>query len=253
MLEVDNIFVNYGRLQALRGVSISVKEGEVVCLVGPNGAGKSTTLGAIAGGVAPHAGSIKLQGRELTGQPAESIARLGVSLVPEGRHVFATLTVAENLRIGGFQRRDRNATSADFERILTHFPRLRERLQQPAGQLSGGEQQMLVIGRALMTRPRLVMVDEPSLGLAPKIVDQVYEILLALRQSEGLTLLINEQSSKRVLQFADRIYVLRGGRIQLHDHASNLQDGKAIMEAYFGFGAQAAAATAPAVLEGAAE
>ena len=253
MLEIDNIHVNYGRLQALRGVSITVAEGEVVCLVGPNGAGKSTTLAAIAGGVTPHAGSIKLQGRSLVGLPPEAITRLGVSLVPEGRHVFATLTVAENLRIGGFQRRDRGGAAADFERMLGHFPRLRERLQQPAGQLSGGEQQMLVIGRALMTRPRLVMVDEPSLGLAPMIVDQVYEILLSLRRSDGLTLLINEQSSKRVLQFADRIYVLRGGRIQLHDRASNLQDGKAIMEAYFGFGEQPAPATGSAALGGMAE
>ncbi len=235
MLEVDNIHVNYGRLQALRGVSITVRQGEIVCLVGPNGAGKSTTLAAIAGGVAPHTGRIMLEGRALGGVPPEAIARLGVSLVPEGRHVFGTLSVAENLRIGTFQRRDRSGVNADFERILEHFPRLRERLQQPAGRLSGGEQQMLVIGRALMTRPRLVMVDEPSLGLAPKIVDQVYEILLRLRRDGDLTLLINEQSSERVLKFADRIYVMRGGRIHLHDLAANLQDGKAIQHAYFGF------------------
>src|SRR5216684_3841283 len=173
MLEIDNIHVNYGRLQALRGVSITVAEGEVVCLVGPNGAGKSTTLAAIAGGVTPHAGSIRLQGRSLVGLPPEAITRLGVSLEPAGRHVFATLTVSENL--------------------------------------------------------------------------------LSLRRSDGLTLLINEQSSKRVLQFADRIYVLRGGRIQLHDRASNLQDGKAIMEAYFGFGEQPAPVTGSAALGGVAE
>lgn len=235
MIEVDNIHVNYGRLQALRGVSISARQGEVVCLVGPNGAGKSTTLSAIAGGVTPHLGRIVLEGRDIAGTPPEAIARLGLSLVPEGRHVFGSLSVAENLRIGTFQRRDRSGVNEDFERILGHFPRLRERLQQPAGRLSGGEQQMLVIGRALMTRPRLVMVDEPSLGLAPKIVDQVYEILLKLRQTSDITLLINEQSSERVLKFADRIYVMRGGRIHLHDRAANLQDGKAIMHAYFGF------------------
>jgi branched-chain amino acid transport system ATP-binding protein len=255
MLEVDNIHVNYGRLQALRGVSLTAQQGEIVCLVGPNGAGKSTTLSAIAGGVAPHTGRITLEGRSLAGMPPEAIARLGVSLVPEGRHVFGTLSVAENLRIGTFQRRDRAGVNADFERILEHFPRLRERLQQPAGRLSGGEQQMLVIGRALMTRPRLVMVDEPSLGLAPKIIDQVYEILLRLRQSGDITLLINEQSSERVLKFADRIYVMRGGRIHLHDRAANLQDGKAIMHAYFGFAEHAPtpAEPLPAALKRAAQ
>ena len=255
MLEVDNIHVNYSRLQALRGVSIRAEQGEIVCLVGPNGAGKSTMLNAIAGGVPPHSGRIVLEGKSLVGMAPEAIARLGLSLVPEGRHVFGTLTVAENLRIGTFQRRDRAGINADFERILEHFPRLRERLQQPAGRLSGGEQQMLVIGRALMTRPRLVMVDEPSLGLAPKIVDQVYEILLKLRQSGDLTLVINEQSSERVLKFADRIYVMRGGRIHLEDRAANLQDGKAIQHAYFGFDEHASTGdgAAPAALRKAAQ
>src|SRR5260370_28852616 len=149
MLETDNIHVNYGRLQALRGVSIPAAEGEVVCVVGPSGAGKSTALAAMAGGVTPHAGSIRLKGRSLAGLPPEAITRLGMSLVPEGRHVFATLTVAENLRIGGFQRRDRGGSAADFERMLGHLPRLPERLQRPAGQLARGEQQMLVIRRAL--------------------------------------------------------------------------------------------------------
>jgi branched-chain amino acid transport system ATP-binding protein len=235
MLEVEDIHVNYGRLVALRGVSVNVGEGEIVCIIGPNGAGKSTTLAAIAGGVALQSGTVRLAGQTISGMVPEAISRLGVSLVPEGRHVFGTLSVAENLRIGTFQRRDRANINRDFERILQHFPQLRDRLNQPAGRLSGGEQQMLVIARALLTRPRLVLVDEPSLGLAPRIIDQVYEILIDLRRREGLTLLINEQSSERVLKFADRIYVLRDGRVQLHERAANLQGGHAIMSAYFGF------------------
>jgi branched-chain amino acid transport system ATP-binding protein len=241
MLEVDNLHVSYGRLIALRGVSLSIAEGEVVCIVGPNGAGKSTTLASIAGGVKPQAGTIRLEGQSLVGKAPELISRLGVSLVPEGRHVFATLSVEENLRLGSYQRHDRAAVKADYERLLELFPRLRERLQQPAGRLSGGEQQMLVICRALMTSPRLIMIDEPSLGLAPKIVDQVYDLLLDIRRQRSVTLLINEQSSERVLKFADRIYVLRDGRIRLQGRAADLRDGKAIMSAYFGFDEHAAA------------
>ena len=235
MLEVEDIYVNYGRLSALRGVSLKVQQGEVVCVLGPNGAGKSTMLASIAGGVKPHRGKINLAGVPLTGKVPEAISRLGVSLVPEGRQVFATLSVDENLRIGTYQRRDRSKIESDREQILELFPRLRERLTQPAGRLSGGEQQMLAIGRALMTRPRLIMIDEPSLGLAPKMVDQVYDTLLNRCRGEGVTLLINEQSSERVLKFADRIYVLRDGRIRLHGRAPDLRDGAAIMSAYFGF------------------
>jgi branched-chain amino acid transport system ATP-binding protein len=241
MLEVEDIYVNYGRLAALRGVSLKVEQGEVICVLGPNGAGKSTMLASIAGGVKPHRGTINLAGVPLTGKAPEAISRLGVSLVPEGRHVFATLSVDENLRIGTYQRRDRSKIESDRERILELFPRLRERLTQPAGRLSGGEQQMLAIGRALMTRPRLMMIDEPSLGLAPKIVDQVYNVLLDRCRREGVTLLINEQSSDRVLKFADRIYVLRDGSIRLHGRAPDLRDGAAIMSAYFGFQGHAAA------------
>jgi branched-chain amino acid transport system ATP-binding protein len=236
MLEIEDIHVSYGRLRALKGVSLRVAPGEIVCLIGPNGAGKSTTLAAVAGGVTPARGHIRLEGQQLADVRPEQIARMGVSLVPEGRHVFGTLTVAENLRIGTYMRQDRNAIGADVDRILEMFPRLRDRISSPAGRLSGGEQQMLVIARALLTRPRLLMVDEPSLGLAPKIVDQVYEILLAARRSEGLTLLINEQSSHRILRHADRIYVIRNGHIQLHGTAAELADGEAIKGAYFGFG-----------------
>jgi branched-chain amino acid transport system ATP-binding protein len=235
MLEVDDIHVNYGRLAALRGVSLTVNQGEVVCILGPNGAGKSTTLAAIAGGVRPHRGAIRLNQIPLIGKPPESVSRLGVSLVPEGRHVFATLSVEENLRIGSYQRRDHARIEADLEQTLTLFPRLRERLLQPAGRLSGGEQQMLVICRAMMTRPRLMLIDELSLGLAPMIVDQVYETLLERCRHDGVTLLINEQSSERILKFADRIYVLRSGAMRLEGRACELRDGKAVMSAYFGF------------------
>jgi branched-chain amino acid transport system ATP-binding protein len=236
MLSVEGLCVSYGGLVALRDVSMNVEAGEIVCVVGPNGAGKSSLLSAIAGGLTPQAGSVRFEGRDLVRQRPEAIANLGLSLVPEGRRVFATLSVEENLRLGTGMPRAAKGVEAQLERTLTHFPRLRERRRMPAGALSGGEQQMLAIGRALMTRPRLILVDEPSLGLAPLIVDQVYEILHALRREDGLTLLINEQSSKRVLKYADRIYVIRGGEVRLNDYAHNLQDGAAIMQAYFGFG-----------------
>lgn len=236
LLDVDNIFVRYGDLQALRGVTLTVAEGEVVCIIGPNGAGKSTILASIAGGVTPFRGAIRYRGEALVGRRPEEIARLGLSLVPEGRHIFGTLTVDENLRIGGYVQTSRATAAADRDRLLELFPRLAERLGYPAGRLSGGEQQMLAVARAVMTRPRLLLVDEPSLGLAPLIVDQIYAILLDLRRHEGLTLVINEQSSTRILKHADRIYVLRGGQVQLEGRAENLRDGEAIRSAYFGFG-----------------
>src|ERR1700722_5882526 len=236
LLDVENLSVRYGDLVALRGASLTVSEGEVVCIIGPNGAGKSTTLATIAGGVTPVSGDIRLDGRTILGQRPEQIARLRLSLVPEGRHIFGTLTVAENLQIGGYMLGDRAAARSDMERLLDHFPRLRERLRYPAGRLSGGEQQMLAVARAVMTRPRLLLVDEPSLGLGPKIIDQIYEILLELRRREKLTLLLNEQSSARVLKFADHIYVLKGGAVGLEGRAADLRDGEAIRHAYFGFG-----------------
>ncbi len=234
MLKVRDLHVAYGHLLALRGVSLEVAAGEIVCVIGPNGAGKTTMLTAIAGGVTPHRGSISLDGGELIGRRPEQIARLGVAYIPEGRRIFASLSVEENLRIGAY-RLGRRQMDEDFERILTHFPRLSERRALPAGRLSGGEQQMLAIGRALMTRPKLIMIDEPSLGLAPRLVDQVYQILTDLRRERNLTMLINEQSSQRILQHADRIYVLRGGAFRLHDRAETLRHGDALMQAYFGF------------------
>jgi branched-chain amino acid transport system ATP-binding protein len=243
MLEIEDLAVSYGGTTALAGVSVGAKEREAVCVVGPNGAGKSTLLAAIAGGVAPSRGRIRFDGKELVGMRPENIARLGISLVPEGRHVFGTLTVEENLFIGTYAMGDRAHVASDAEQLLGYFPRLKERWRQPAGRLSGGEQQMLVIARALMTRPRLVLVDEPSLGLAPLIVDAVYAALLELRAKRGLTLLINEQSSDRMLKFSDRIYVLRNGRILLHGRTTDLQDGEAITRAYFGFDDHGAPAT----------
>jgi branched-chain amino acid transport system ATP-binding protein len=234
MLKVSDLHVAYGYLLALRGVSLEIAAGEIVCVIGPNGAGKTTLLTAIAGGVTPRRGSVSLEGAELVGMRPEQIARLGVAFIPEGRRIFTSLSVEENLRVGA-HRLARREMEQDLKRILTHFPRLAERRAFPAGRLSGGEQQMLAIGRALMTRPRLVMVDEPSLGLAPQLVDQVYQILTDLRREQNLTMLINEQSSQRILQHADRIYVLRGGCIRLHDRAETLRRGDALMRAYFGF------------------
>jgi branched-chain amino acid transport system ATP-binding protein len=236
LLAVDDLHVSYGDLAALRGVSIAVDPGEMVCVIGPNGAGKSTLLAAIAGGVAPLRGSVRFGDRDLVALSPDRIARVGLSLVPEGRHIFGALTVRENLLVGSFMRNNRKESSEDVVRVLTYFPALKARLNFPAGRLSGGEQQMLAIGRALMARPRLILIDEPSLGLAPRIVDQIYDILCDLRRADGLTLLINEQSSHRVLKHADRIYVVRAGEIQLHGRAAELQDGEAIKDAYFGFG-----------------
>jgi branched-chain amino acid transport system ATP-binding protein len=240
-LEVTGLHVRYSELVALRDVSLRVAEGEVVCVIGPNGAGKSTLLAAIAGGVTPSKGCIRFRGHSIYGARAERIARLGLSLVPEGRRIFGTLTVEENLLIGASRRHNRRETTKDLTRIYSYFPLLKERRANPAGRLSGGEQQMLAIARALMTRAPLILVDEPSLGLAPKIIDQIYRIVLDLRAQERLTLLINEQSSHRILKHADRIYVLRAGEIRLHGSAAELRDGQAIKEAYFGFHYQAPA------------
>ncbi|MFT4159482.1 ABC transporter ATP-binding protein [Shinella sp.] len=241
LLQVDRLKVRYGQLTAVHDVSLSVDPGEIVCIVGPNGAGKSTTLAAIAGGVAVVDGSVALGGVPIRGRRSVAIAAMGVSLVPEGRHVFATMSVVENLAIGASALRERRRLGPEIERVFEIFPQLRERAAQPAGKLSGGEQQMLVVGRALMTRPKIMLIDEPSLGLAPKIVDTVYDILLRLREAEGLTLLINEQSSERILKFADRLYVLREGRMQLSGRPAEFAGTDAVQSAYFGFDHQGGA------------
>lgn len=235
MLEIKDLSVQYGRLVALRGISLSINEGEVACIVGPNGAGKSTTLLTISGVLNPAKGDILYEGKSIRSKSPEAVAGLGITQVPEGRHIFTSLSVEENLQIGGTLRQDRSSIKADMERIFDTFPVLGERRRQSAGKLSGGEQQMLAISRALMTKPKLMTIDEPSLGLAPKIVDRVYEVLLDLRANDGLTLLIVEQSSERALKAADKLFVLRNGEIQLAGDAKDLQDGVEVHKAYFGF------------------
>lgn len=234
MLTVDDLEVRYGRLAAVRSVSLTVARGEIVCIVGPNGAGKSTTLLTIAGELAPYRGDIAVDGDRLTGLASEAVARRGVSLVPEGRRIFGTLTVEENLRLATFQRRDRAAAARDLADLRLRFPILAERYGSPAGRLSGGEQQILAVARAMATRPRLMLVDEPSLGLAPQNVDLVYALLRELRAG-GMTLLIVEQNLDRVLEVADRIYVLRDGRVQLTGFVAELRGSDALEQAYFGF------------------
>ena len=235
LLKVDGITVHYGRLAAVREVSITVNEGEIVCVVGPNGAGKSTTLLTISGVLAPTTGDILFGGERINAMRPEIVARRGISQVPEVRHVFTTLSVEENLRIGAQMRSDRSEVEKDIKRVQELFPILGERKRQSAGKLSGGEQQMLVIGRALLTNPKIMTIDEPSLGLAPNIVDRVYEVLTTLREERGMTLLIVEQSSERALKAADRLYVLRNGQIQIEGNAAELQDGEKVRQAYFGF------------------
>ncbi|WP_246791378.1 ABC transporter ATP-binding protein [Bradyrhizobium commune] len=235
-LAVDEITVTYGRLTALRGVTLEIAEGEVLFVTGPNGAGKSTLLNAIAGVVPTGSGSITIDGARVTGASPEDIARRGFSLVPEGRNVFGALSIEENLKVGTGMRTDRNKIAGDLESVYDEFPMLADRRHTAAGMLSGGQQQMLVIGRALMTAPRIMAIDEPSLGLAPKIIDQVYEILMRLRSQRRLTLLIVEQSSARAMMTGGRMILIRGGRIVLEGAAADMVKDERLKQAYFGFG-----------------
>jgi branched-chain amino acid transport system ATP-binding protein len=233
VLAVTDLHVGYGRVPAVRGISVSVDPGQIVSIVGPNGAGKSTTLLAIAGVLAPTQGAIRFDGASIIGVAPEDIARKGLSLAPEGRHVFTQLSVEENIRLGAQMRTDRGEIEKDFENMLAAFPFLENRLSTPAGKLSGGEQQQLVIARALMTRPRLMLLDEPALGLGPLVVETVYRILRGLRD-RGITLLVVEQSTHRALENADRIYVIRSGKIELHGPSAELSDDQ-VEQAYFGY------------------
>lgn len=233
-LGVFDLSVRYGKVPALNDVTLHLAEGERVFISGPNGAGKSSLLGAISGKVATSHGRIEMDGDLLTGRPPEAIARLGLSMVPEGREIFGSLTVEENLLVGTGLRRDRDAIAGDIAEIFEAFPILGDRRYASAGALSGGQQQMLAIGRALMTNPKLMMVDEPSLGLAPKIVDQVYDTLVQLQEDRGLTLLIVEQSSTRAARVGGRMILLRGGSIVGDGDASDFAESDLLSEAYFG-------------------
>ena len=236
LLKVDNVTVKYGQLTALRNMSMHIAEGETLFVTGPNGAGKSTLLKAIAGVVTPREGSITLSGQPIAGTAPEDIARMGFSMVPEGRHVFGSLTIDENLRLSSAMRRDKDQAARDLEQIYQIFPMLNDRKDSHAGVLSGGQQQMLVIGRALMAGPKLIAIDEPSLGLAPKVIDDVYAILLRLRDGRGLTLLIVEQSATRAMLTGGRMILMRGGEAVLEGDARELTKGDALKKAYFGYG-----------------
>jgi branched-chain amino acid transport system ATP-binding protein len=235
MLEVADVVTAYGMIQALKGVCLAAREGEVTCILGPNGAGKTTLLYTIAGVLRPRSGSIRFEGRELAGLPAYRVVTHGISLVPENRLVFPHVSVRENLLAGAYPRlgRDRRGVEADLEAMYARFPILRQRAGQVAGTLSGGEQQMLAVGRALMARPRLLMMDEPSLGLAPMIVEQIFEIVAALNR-EGITVLLVEQNARLALEIAHRAYLLEQGRISFHGTPQELAANEAIARAYLG-------------------
>jgi branched-chain amino acid transport system ATP-binding protein len=233
VLEIHGLHAAYGPVEALRGVDLEVRAGELVCLLGANGAGKSSTLRAISGLVRPTRGRIVLDGRPITGLSPSDILEAGIAHCPEGRRVFPYLTVAENLAMGAYVRRDRDGIAADLERVCAHFPILGERRRQAAGTLSGGEQQMLAIGRALMARPRLILFDEPSLGLAPTVVETTFAIIADIRR-QGTTVLMVEQNAYLALQMADRGYVMETGRIVLGGAAGDLMTNDHVRRAYLG-------------------
>ena len=240
MLTINNLFAGYGKVQVLHGISIEVPKGKVVTLIGSNGAGKTTTMRAISGMIAPTAGEISLNGKRIEGMESYHIAKLGLAHSPEGRRVFATMTVTDNLVLGAFPRltgsRPKGDVAADLERALEMFPRLKERRLQLAGTLSGGEQQMLAMARAIMLNPEVVLLDEPSMGLAPILVGEVFRIIERLK-SEGVTMLLVEQFAAAALAVADYGYVLENGRISVHGPASKLRDDPAVKAAYLGGGA----------------
>ncbi|MGU3666898.1 ABC transporter ATP-binding protein [Methylobacterium sp. A49B] len=233
MLEIRDLVCGYGHVTALKGLSIDVREGQLVALVGANGAGKSTTLRAISGLVPPRSGTIRFDGHSIAGAEARRILAVGIAHCPEGRRVFPQMTVSENLAMGAYLRRDRAAVAADLERIYGEFPRLAERRDQAAGTLSGGEQQMLAIGRALMGRPKLVMFDEPSLGLAPNIVERMFAVIRAIRDA-GTTVLLVEQNAFAALELCDYAYLLETGRIVLEGSGQALIADPHVRDAYLG-------------------
>ena len=235
ILRVNNLTVSYGAIQALQGISFHVEEGEIVTLIGANGAGKSTTLNTLSGLLLPKAGEILYQGENLVGHPADHIVRMGVVQVPEGRKIFAPLTVRENLDMGAYTRPDKAENQKTMERVFYSFPRLRERLDQLGGTLSGGEQQMLAMGRGLMAQPKLLLLDEPSMGLAPILVEEIFDIIQEIN-AQGVSILLVEQNAAMALSVAHRAYVLETGRVVLEGLAQEVLEDPKVQEAYLGGG-----------------
>ena len=233
MLTINDINVFYGAIHAIKGVSLEVNEGEIVTLIGANGAGKSTILRTISGLLKPKTGSIQFEGQEIAGMPAHEIVKTGISQVPEGRRIFAEMSVLENLELGAFTRKDKDGSKADMELVFERFPRLKERIGQLAGTLSGGEQQMLAMGRALMSRPRLLLLDEPSMGLAPLLIKEIFTIIQDINKT-GTTVLLVEQNANMALSIAHRAYVLETGRITLSGDAKELAASDEVRKAYLG-------------------
>jgi len=233
VLHVEDIHTFYGSIEALKGITIEVREGEIVTLIGSNGAGKSTTLRSISGLNAPKVGRIVYRGEEIQGLPAHEVAELGIAQSPEGRRIFPRLTVRENLDMGAFLRSQRAEVEADRQRVYDLFPRLKERERQKGGTMSGGEQQMLAMGRAMMASPRLLLLDEPSLGLAPVIVDRIYETIREINK-QGVTILLVEQNANYALDVSDRGYVLETGRVALSDDSARLRENEEVQKAYLG-------------------
>ena len=233
MLKIDTIHVYYGAIHALKGVSLEVKAGEIVTLIGANGAGKSTTLRTMSGLLAPKSGSISFLVENIAGMPAHEIVKHGISQVPEGRRIFAEMSVQENLEMGAFTRKDKAGVEKDFEIVYNRFPRLKERRKQQAGTLSGGEQQMLAMGRALMSRPKLLLLDEPSMGLAPLLIKEIFSIIEDINR-EGTTVLLVEQNANMALSIAHRAYVMETGRITLQGAAKELAASEDVRKAYLG-------------------
>jgi branched-chain amino acid transport system ATP-binding protein len=233
MLTLENVSVNYGAIEALTDISLRVEQGEVVTLIGANGAGKTTTLRTITGLLEPKEGRVMYEGKQISGMPTHKLVPMGIAMSPEGRGVFANLTVRENLDMGAYIRKDKKGINDDMERAFTLFPRLKEREKQKAGTLSGGEQQMLAMGRAMMSRPRLLLLDEPSLGLAPLLVHTIFEAIDEIR-AEGTTILLVEQNANAALHHSDRAYVLETGRIVMQGDSKMLANDPRVKEAYLG-------------------
>ncbi|NLW74634.1 MAG: ABC transporter ATP-binding protein [Clostridiales bacterium] len=233
MLTINDLHVYYGVIQAIKGISFEVNEGEVIALIGANGAGKTTILHTITGLIAARSGSIIFQGQKLTKTPAHRIVKMGIAHVPEGRRIFSHLTVYENLQLGAYTRGDKAEIEASLETVYRRFPRLKERKNQVAGTLSGGEQQMLAIGRALMSRPKLILMDEPSMGLSPILVSEIFDIIKSISEG-GTTVLLVEQNAKKALTIADRAYVLETGKIVLSGNAQDLINDESVKKAYLG-------------------